>query len=59
MVAVDILQTLLRSGKIVRQDDPRHSPSKKGGELAVSPTPTSAAVTYGIVGSLSAEARLH
>lgn len=49
MVAVDIWQTLLHSGKIVRQDDPRHSPSKEGGELAVSPTPTGAAITYGIV----------
>lgn len=52
MVAVDIWQTLLRSGKMVRQDDPHHSPSKKGGELAVSPTPTGAAVTNGIVASL-------
>lgn len=59
MVAVDIWQTLLRSGKIVRQDDPRHSPSKKGGELAVSPTPTGAAVTHGIVAAPAQETRLH
>lgn len=49
-VAVDISQTLWRSGKMVRQDDPRHGPPKKGGELAVSPTPTGAAVTNGILG---------
>lgn len=52
---MDIWQTLILNGKKVRQDDPRHSPPKKGSELAVSPMPTSAVVTNGIAASPTAQ----